>query len=70
MRIVYVVSYTKLDSNLTKISSEGYNSLKDAQKFIESRANKYTKIGEYVYADQESTMQISVVNIKGAQNEK
>lgn len=64
MRTVYIVSYTKLDSNLTTISSEGYSSLEDAQKFIESRANEYRKIGEYVYADQDSMMQISVVNIK------
>lgn len=64
MRTIYIVTYTNIDSNLTKVSSEGYNSIEDAQKFIESRSNKYKKIGEYVYADQESIMQISVVNIK------
>lgn len=64
MKTIYIVIYTKRGSDSSNVSSEGYNSLEDAQKFIESRSNKYKKIGEYAYVDSEGVMRIRAVNVK------
>lgn len=64
MKDVYVIMYTNINSNTNIISKEAYNTLEDAQKFIESRSSKYQKLTEYIYADSDSTMQIYVVTVK------
>lgn len=51
---VYVVEYRTLVNKdrgewLSKISQEGYKTLKSAQKFIEGRSSNPTKVSKFYY---------------------
>ena len=55
MNYIYVVTYKG------KVSSEGYTSIEDAQKFIESRSSKLKQIQPMTYEGGYEIRQIKIV---------
>lgn len=60
---VYVIQYDDVYFG-SKISQEGYSSLKAAQKFIEGRSGNHTKVNEYRYESETYSYTIVDVQIK------
>ena len=60
----YVVTVRFKNDNFS-VSSEGYLSLKDAQKFIESRSDSPNKVSDFLYQSKENIYYINEIHISG-----
>lgn len=64
---IYVVRYNKYINNqlmYSSISSEGYQSLKEAQDFIKSRYGFFRKYDDFNYIGTDESYIISCITIK------
>lgn len=64
MRKAYIISSTNKLSNSTKISQEGYSSLKKAQEFLEHRTGNPQKVTEWHFENRFYSYQILEISIK------
>ena len=64
MKYVYIVTAQHHDYTWEKISQECYSTLTGAQKFIETRSDKPTKIDEFRYQGTSNVYRIYELQVK------
>ena len=64
MKYVYVVTVQPITYTWEKLSQEGYSTLKDAQKFIENRADKPVKYDDFRYQGTTNVYRIYEISVK------
>lgn len=61
---IYIVT-VRFKNNDFSVSSEGYLSLKDAQKFIDNRSDNPNKVSDFLYQSNENIYYINEIHISG-----
>lgn len=69
-RYVYVIEVYPVIDDICKISMESYESLLEAQEFIESRTDKPMKETEFIYQSQENRYLIHELYVKPSKHKR
>lgn len=64
MKYVYIVAVQPIVYIWEKVSQEGYDSLKKAQNFVESRSDNPVKSTEFLYQGTTNVYRIYEISIK------